>query len=381
VGLIQDFLAMYSKPNTVKSYRTALLDFFAFVYKLDREKATPDDIEKAAANYFQSGRFYDKDIDSYLSFLSGKPPKTVKLKLNAVKVLLIENKVELPQRFWRRVKRRIPGSRAQTIDKVPNNEELRRILTHLPIHSKAACLVGSSSGMRIGEILQLKISDLELDKKPCLVNVRAEYTKTSNARVTFISSEAQQVIEEWLKVRDEWLQAAVRKSHIYAKKADDSRLFPFEECVVRRTWENALRKSGLLARDASTKRMTIHFHVLRKFFRTRLGAVIPVDIVEALMGHEGYLTAVYRQYDTAQLAEFYEKGEHALDVFSTNGAAVTKLRVEIEEQNKNLQAMVNNLLSENVDLKKRIQGTEQKLGELEKLVKEALKQDSVEATT
>ena len=30
--------------------------------------------------------------------------------------------------------------------------------------------------------------------------------------------------------------------------------------------------------------------MLRKFFRTRLGAVIPVDVVEALMGHEGYLT-------------------------------------------------------------------------------------------
>lgn len=49
-----------------------------------------------------------------------------------------------------------------------------------------------------------------------------------------------------------------------------------------------------------------------------------------------------------------------------------KLEGEIDAQNKQLQAMVNSLMSENIDLKKRIQKTEQKRAELERLIKESL---------
>jgi len=40
--------------------------------------------------------------------------------------------------------------------------------------------------------------------------------------------------------------------------------------------------------------------------------------------------------------------------------------------NRQLQTMVNNLVMENMDLKQRIQSTEKKLGELERLIREAL---------
>ncbi len=36
---------------------------------------------------------------------------------------------------------------------------------------------------------------------------------------------------------------------------------------------------------------------------------IPVDIVETLMGHEGYLTGD-RRYSEKELGEYYSKGEH-----------------------------------------------------------------------
>jgi len=57
----------------------------------------------------------------------------------------------------------------------------------------------------------------------------------------------------------------------------------------------------------------------------------------------------------------------------------TKLRVEVEEGKKELQALVNGLATkslrleeENKDLRKRIQLTEQKLEDLEKLIREVL---------
>jgi seryl-tRNA synthetase len=109
--------------------------------------------------------------------------------------------------------------------------------------------------------------------------------------------------------------------------------------------------------------------VLRKFFRTRMGSVIPVDVVEALMGHEGYLTEVYRRYSHEDLARFYSLGEAAVSVLAET-EELAKLRVEVEERNRQLQALVNGLTAENMELKQRLQKLEQKLSEIEKMLVE-----------
>jgi hypothetical protein len=81
-----------------------------------------------------------------------------------------------------------------------------------------------------------------------------------------------------------------------------------------------------------------------------MGAVISVDVTEALMGHEGYLTEVYRKYSHEDLAKFYTQGEHALHVF-TNGQEVGALRREVEAKNSQLQQVVNTLSIENLQIK------------------------------
>jgi len=64
----------------------------------------------------------------------------------------------------------------------------------------------------------------------------------------------------------------------------------------------------------------------------------------------------------------YRKFQHCLNFEELE----TKLRAEVEQGNRQLQVMVNNLVTENMDLKRCIQLTEQKLDELEKLIREAL---------
>jgi len=366
MGKVEDFLKMYRSKNTARTYRWALTEFFKTVYGENEGK-----LEQHAERYFKEKRSVREDIHSFFAAIKDKPPKTVRLMLAAVRTFLVENDIELPQKFWRRLRVRIRGSRALTLDKVPSNRELRRILMHMPIHGKALYLGLESSGMRIGEALQLQLEDVELDKQPCKVNIRGEYTKAGNPRIAFVSSEAKMVIQEWLKVRPRYLKAASGKSHKFGKSVDDLRLFPFEGTTARMIWNNALGKAGFLKKDKTTNRHTIHPHVLRKFFRTKLGSVIPVDVVEALMGHEAYLTEVYRRYSAEDLAKFYSQGEAALLIF-TEAEEVSKLRVEVEEGKKQLQDVVNTLVVENTDLKRRIQLAEKKIEEIEKLVKEAL---------
>jgi len=345
---IESFLKTFNSKSTVRAYRWALSRFFESVYGHNETS-----LEEHAEKYLSEERDYEEDLEGFLANINGEPPKSVRLMISAVRTFLVENDIELSDKFWRRLRGRIKGSRALTIDKVPSNAELKQVIMHMPIHGKALYLCLVSSGMRIGEALKLKLSDIELDKDPPVIHIRGEYTKTGNSRVAFISREALESLSEWFKVRSQYLESASGKSHIFAKDREDDRVFPFEISTAHVIWRNALSKTGLLDKDSSTNRNLIHPHVLRKFFRTRLGSVIPTDVAEALMGHEGYLTEVYRRYTVEDLAKFYKRGEGVLTIFS-NAEEVSKLKVEVEEKNKQLQSIINGLVSENLELKERI---------------------------
>ena len=359
MGRLEKFLSLYTSKSTKTNYRWALRNFFKSVY------GKTDNLEELAETYFQEKRNVQDDVNKFLVSLNGRPPKSIGVMVPAVKTFLLENDVELSQKFWRRIRGRVRGSRALTLDKVPSNEEFRKILQHMPIQGRALFLTLSSSGMRIGEALQLTLDDVDLDADPVRVYIRGEYTKTGNPRTTFISSETRQTIRQWLNVHDEYLDAAARKSHLHEKSKDDPRMFPFNHVTSYAIWNNALKKTKLSKRDKSTNRRTVHPHVLRKFFRTKLGSVIPVDVVEALMGHERYLTEVYRRYTVEDLAELYKQGEHALLIF-TEAGEVSELRKEVEEQRDQLQTIVNGLTAENLELKSRVARTELTVTKLEK---------------
>ena len=189
------WLETYSSESTVRAYRWGLEQFF----KVLGFNAT---LEENARAYFSQKRVYEEDLKTFFVSLKGKPPKSVDICLTAVRVFLMENGVEFPVAFWRRLKGRRRGSRALMLDKVPSNAELRRILSHMDVKGKSLFLVLASSGMRIGEALRLKVEDVDLTSDPPKINIRGEYTKTGNPRIAFISFEARESLEEWLKNRE-----------------------------------------------------------------------------------------------------------------------------------------------------------------------------------
>jgi integrase len=167
----QQFLDEYPNPNTRNAYRYALRQFFKTVYGAGN---VVDQVER----YCTEERDYGGDVKDFLKSLNGRPPKSVTMVLAAVKSFLVEQDVELPQKFWRRLRKRIKGSRARTVDKVPSTEGFRRLLLHMNIQGKALFLVLASSGMRIGEALKIHLDDVDLDAEPACLVLRDEYTKT-----------------------------------------------------------------------------------------------------------------------------------------------------------------------------------------------------------
>ncbi|UCE96532.1 MAG: site-specific integrase [Candidatus Bathyarchaeota archaeon] len=348
---VSEFIGSYDSKNSKTNYKSGLKAFFRYVY--GESSSDLSSLDKQAAEYFGEDRTHEHDIEGFLKSLKGQAPKTVRLRLTAVRVFFAENGIEFPKAFWRRVNRRLKGNRALTLDIVPSNQQLKKIFMHLPVQGQALYLMQASSGMRIGEALQLELDDISFTERNH-VKIEIRNTKTSEPRHAIASHEAKAAVEEWLKVRGNYLEAAVRKSHFHEKSLDDKKLFPFAKTTAYRMWLSAIDKAELNGRDKMTNWHKMHPHVLRKFFRTRLGAVIAVDVVEALMGHGGYLTEVYRKYSFDQVEEFYTQGEHALLVF-TDGEELGKLRNELKESKEQLQGLVNELQIKTLKLERTVE--------------------------
>jgi len=281
INRVEKFFETYSS-HTTGTYRWVLKKFFSSIYGNGK-------LENQVERYFSGERDYEEDVSSFFVKIRDEAPLTVINELAVVRVFLSSQDVNLPPKFWRDLRRRRKGSRALTQDRIPSHAELRSILNHMDIKGRALFLTLASSGMRIGEIMMLKLSDINLECEPAKIRLRGEYCKNGNPRTVFISKEAREAVKEFFKIRESYIKSAARRSHLYPQGSVDDRIFPFSTANAMVMWHGALRKAGLDARDSSTNWRELHIHVLRKFFSTQMEYKIPKCIIEALMGHEGYL--------------------------------------------------------------------------------------------
>lgn len=149
-----DYLNEYSSPRTVKNIRWSLKRFFMTLYNFDKFPSNVE-LEELVKRYFNEERDYETDLKSFFQEIKSKPPKSIRVLISCVKTFLIENDVELSLKFWKRLNRRIRGSRSVLVDKVPSSKELRKILMLMPKQGQALFSLMSSSGLRIGETLHL----------------------------------------------------------------------------------------------------------------------------------------------------------------------------------------------------------------------------------
>ena len=143
--------------------------------------------------------------------------------------------------------------------------------------------------MRPGEAVSLDMNDIDLDNK----TVWIRDIKTGESRYTFISDEAKQVINEWLKVRPKYIKTA--KTRNFTDKIDEFKMFPYTYRLMLDMWTQTLKKAGLYKVDPKTKRITLRPHACRKFFSSQLSKTDMGDaFIEMLLGHEDGVKSVYR---------------------------------------------------------------------------------------
>ncbi len=347
---IEKYLQRKKSDNTKRAYKGRLERYFLYQIgnqelidyankkvkrvQIPEEKQKEIDItiNEFLPKYLNTNREYADDLFEYTEYLSKKKaPLTIKSNINTIIKFLKAKKIKIDEEDLDDLKNKTTAQ-PQTIDKAPKKSELKQILSHGTSKDRALFLTLCSSGMRIGETLQIKLGDMDFDSDPTKIILRGEYTKNERSRIVFISDEAKLAIEEWLKEREQYILNATKKYNFGNKKdlpKAELRLFPFSNTTAHHMWVRILNKSGYNQKDPSYGRLIMHMHTLRKFFRTNMPSNdISIDMVEELMGHSGYQTRAYLRFNEEQIAEAYKKGMHNITIFE---ASIDTERLELLE--------------------------------------------------
>ena len=358
---IADFLATYQTPGTRRSYGAAVRAFLDSVSAPSARTAgrghlTPADrarYEALAVAYLTDDR--DRAADIIRSARAWTvTPQTARMRVAAIAEFLAHHGRDLSERDRKRIRAKLPRGGAVTRRGELTPGMLRTVAGHCDERGRALVLVLASSGMRIGEAVRVRLSDLDLDASPATIEIRPEFTKTRTGRLVFLSAEAADAARAWLAVRDRYLCAAVERASgcVGAKDRGDPRLFPFTVGTAEDAWARVLAKAGLAERDERTRRLVRPLHSLRAFFRSQLALGCPVDIVEVLMGHEGYLTDAYRRYPRQQIADAYRAAEEHVTVLVP--AEYRALRSQVADRLQAHGEILESVVRENVQLKDRV---------------------------
>ena len=305
---ISDFLSFTACDSTRNTYRSAFKKYLAITLDIEINNHNIDEQWKG---YIESNRDIISDLahfpvicrDNKHSALS---PKTVNLYQQVVILYLRECGIIPYELHSRKIKKHRPQNCSISKESELTHEILQNLICSADDRLRAEILIAVSSGMRIGEILNIEISNIDLSKRPAEFYLPPNITKNSRSRRVFISDEARRATEKWLEVRS--------KLDCYSRIRDDPRLFPYSPSNENLRLKNLLIKTGYYEEDLRTHRSTIHFHLFRKFFITEFKLAASIEVAEDLAGHKSYLSDSYRRLSLAEKRREYLKAEPRLTI-------------------------------------------------------------------
>ena len=160
-------------------------------------------------------------------------------------------------------------------------------------------LAQSSSGMRIGEMVQLRKKDIHTDTARLMVKIPAAFTKTGVARTTFFSAEAAKLVAPRLKkIGDSDLVFGTSNNARSSARCEAKYLAKLQ------------KKMGISDKYETNGRNVITTHSFRAFFITKVSRH-DANLAKYFAGQKGYLMQYDRQTDAEKL-EYYMKFESSL---------------------------------------------------------------------
>jgi len=299
-------------------------------------------------------------LDDYYSYLANyKLPNSTKVGYSNASIILLEHvakeflnsqgckiyQEDLKQRF--RLPRRI-----QVYEEGLTKEKINRILRLAKPKLSAAILICCSSGMRIGELVQLKLNDIDFTKTPTTITIRKETTKTRETRITCISSEATSALQDYLQKLNTVSEYPFLGKHDPTNEERYADAVSVSIHTLEKQLIKIIQDIPELYKKNDNGRNQIHFHAFRAWFKTQVTDAHESDFAEALMGHKSLKLVYYRQ-NTKARAQTYLDVEYSLTIADTE--KIDENYSELQKDNLELRGIVDNLSRQLRNLEKRIE--------------------------
>jgi site-specific recombinase XerD len=165
--------------------------------------------------------------------------------------------------------------RAST-DRLPSKETLSRIVRMCSSKTRAAVLLLASSGIRVGELVRLKVADLDLSQHPPAIRIK-DAMRPRRWRITYITIEAAGAVQSYLAERRNRGERIDKDTPVFAYESGASMTPQAMASMIRRAFDAA---------GFGGQRIRLESQVLRRWFKRQLiGSGAPRKIVDFLCGH------------------------------------------------------------------------------------------------
>lgn len=181
---------------------------------------------------------------------------------------------------------------------------------------KALYSVLLSSGVRIGEAVQLRKKDFHFNENPVRISLKADITKTKEARDSYISREAVDKLLPLIegKKDDECVFTDIIDG---PKKYSDEDLIHKAVVCEDQYFRNLRKRLGLTERYDNSRNFIHTLHNMRGYFHTKASRKHGSDYANAMDGHGSYLKQYY-QLPIEERAKMYKELEPTLLIESFN---------------------------------------------------------------
>jgi len=267
--MLDDMALRQLAPLTQKGYLRSVIKFTRF-FGRSPDLATPEDLRAFQLHMVDQG-------DS---------PMTINSTLTGLK-FFYEVTLDRPEALKKTSHVPLP----ERLPLVLSVEQVTRLLAAAPtLKARAALSVAYGAGLRSAEVVNLKVTDIDRERKV----IRVEQGKGRRDRYAMLGPSLLQVLELW------WRQGRASEQLLPGGWLFASRLDPVNPMSTRQL--GRLCKQAAAAAELDKK---VSMHTLRHSFATHLlERHVDIRIIQVLLGHQKLNnTARYSQVATTTLSE------------------------------------------------------------------------------
>ena len=291
-GLVRDYLRRQlrhnCRPNTIRNTSATILLFLVFFKRSGGEHLAAIGKEHISA-------FVEHEQDR------GMAPRTVDARLRGVYAFLnfLERRgVIAGEVLKRKLRIRVPEALPKAIDP----EDIKQLLEAIEKpRDRALILTLLRTGMRIGELLNTRMEDLNLSEQKVQI---IEAQKNRLGRVVYLSTDAVGALEDWIQRRK------YRSEFIFYGQG----VGPLSYEAARLAFRHCIQRAGLAYKGYT-------LHCLRHTYASELlNAGMPLQCLQELLGHHCVeMTRRYARLTDNTRREAYYKAMNIIEAGEIDG--------------------------------------------------------------